>query len=160
MSTITAKSNKTDIYAAYQAAQERIEQLERNAADDLRRIGVMMYEANVQAQRIVELEAEMATMFSKSELEELIALEATYVKPVTAPKRQVPASVVESQPTIEINDFDRAMYAKFKALPREQRLAIIEFARPSFGHVGIHNIAEVRAAWHEYQAQQSAPKTA
>lgn len=82
------------------------------------------------------------------------ALEAIVAKSMPQPQRQAAASkplpspaVVESASTIEITDLDRAMWRKFQALPREQRLAIIEFARPEWGHVGIHNITEVRAAW-------------
>lgn len=82
------------------------------------------------------------------------ALEAIVAtKSAPQPQRQaaapspLPPAVVESAPTIEITDLDRAMWRKFQALPREQRLAIIEFARPEWGHVGIHNITEIRAAW-------------
>ena len=39
-----------------------VEQLERNAEDDRRRIGVMMYEANTMSQRLVELEAEVESL--------------------------------------------------------------------------------------------------
>ena len=86
-------------------------------------------------------------------LEELL-VQAVDVRPVvkSAPLMTVAPTVIESQPTVEITAQDRAFYAKFKALPREQRLAIIDFARPLVGHVGIHNIMTVRAAWRESQA--------
>lgn len=87
-------------------------------------------------------------------------LEAMVVKPSTpaqatrkpAHKPEPVSAEVESAPIVEISDFDIAMYRKFKALDRSVRLAIIEFARPQFGHVGVHNIVEVRAAWHDEQA--------
>lgn len=156
---------------------DRIEQLERNAEDDRRRIGVMMYEANQLTQRIVELEAEVERLddelITAKELvdeaaddsdklydaRQIIETQAERIKLLSRkvaaqPQRQVSASkplpspvVVESTPTIEVSDFDRAMWSKFQALPRETRLEIIDFARPEWGHVGIHNIAEIRAAW-------------
>lgn len=83
------------------------------------------------------------------------ALEAIVAKSAPQPQRQVSDSkplpspaVVDAAPTIEVTDFDRAMWRKFQELPRETRLEIIDFARPEWGHVGIHNIAEIRAAWH------------
>jgi len=86
-------------------------------------------------------------------LEELL-VQAVDVRPVvkSAPRMTIAPEVTESQPTVEITAQDRAFYAKFKALPRDERLAIIEFARPIVGHVGIHNIMTVRAAWRESQA--------
>lgn len=65
-----------------------------------------------------------------------------------APKPLPSPAVVESAPSIQVTDLDRATWRKFQALPRETRLEIIAFARPEWGHVGIHNIAEIRAAWH------------
>ena len=62
-------------------------------------------------------------------------------KPLPSP------AVVDAAPTIQVSDFDRAMWRKFQELPRETRLEIIDFARPEWGHVGIHNITEIRAAW-------------
>lgn len=139
-----------------------VAQLERNAEDDRRRIGVMMYEANVMTQRIVELEAEVSKLEDSVEAyqDRCDTLEAMVAKPsapVQAPSKAAhkpePVSAeVESAPIVEVSGFDIAMYRKFKALSREQRLAIIEFARPHFGHVGVHNIVEVRAAWHDEQA--------
>ena len=86
-------------------------------------------------------------------LEELL-VQALDSRPVvkSAPRMTVAPDVIQSQPTVEITAQDRAFYAKFKALPRDERLAIIEFARPIVGHVGIHNIMTVRAAWRESQA--------
>lgn len=79
------------------------------------------------------------------------------VLPKPAPKPQAPVSDIESvSPVIQITDADREVYRKFNALPREQRLAIIAWARPTFGNVGIDNIQAVRAAWHEFQAQSVA----
>lgn len=72
--------------------------------------------------------------------------------PKPAPKPLPASAEVESESVIEVSDLDKAMYRKFKALDRSVRLAIIEFARPQFGHVGVHNIVEVRAAWHDEQA--------
>lgn len=83
------------------------------------------------------------------------ALEAIVAKSAPQPQRQAvapkpltPPAIVDAAPAIEVADFDRAMWRKFQALPRETRLEIIAFARPEWGHVGIHNIVEVRAAWH------------
>lgn len=142
-----------------------VAQLERNAEDDRRRIGVMMYEANVMTQRIVELEAEVSKLEDSVESyqDRCDTLEAMIAKPsapVQAPKRPSPKSMpisaeFQSEPVIEVSDFDKAMYRKFKALDRSVRLAIIEFARPQFGHVGVHNIIEVRAAWHEFNNPSS-----
>ena len=148
-----------------------VDQLERQVEDDRRRIGVMMYEANVMAQRIVELENEIGSTVDDADeidrLSDIVKCQADRIKLLsqkvaaqpkrafTAPAVKAVALVEDAALTVEVTDFDRAMYAKFKALDRSVRLAIIEFARPQFGHVGIHNIVDVRAAWHEYQ-QQSA----
>ena len=148
-----------------------VEKLERNAEDDRRRIGVMMYEANQLQHRVNELESEVEDLSSQlsdineDELTDTIESQRDIIKAqaerikllsrkVAQPQRQVIASsplpspaVVDAAPTIEVSDFDRAMWSKFQALPRETRLEIIQFARPEWGHVGIHNIAEIRAAW-------------
>lgn len=139
-----------------------VAQLERNAEDDRRRIGVMMYEQNVAAQRIAELEAEVSKLEDSVEsyqdrCDTLEAMVAKPSSPVQAPRKPAPkpepvSAEVELAPVVEVSDFDAAMYRKFKALDRSVRLAIIDFARPKFGHVGVHNIVEVRAAWHEFQA--------
>jgi len=86
-------------------------------------------------------------------LEELL-VQAVDSRPVvkSAPRMTVAPTVIESQPTVEITNEDRAFYSKFKALPQAQRLSIIEFARPVFGHIGLTNIIQVRAAWHQAQA--------
>lgn len=136
--------------------------------DELRtQVGVLMSALEESNQRAKSLQDEIddanSELFTRDEVEQLIeiaivdhqadmaiAAPKSSVKPMAAP------AVVESAPTIEVSDFDRAMYRKFQALDREQRLAIISFARPTFGHVGIHNIVDVRAAWHEYRQQQSA----
>lgn len=180
--SITAKSNKSDIYAAYLASQERIAQLERNAEDDRRRIGVMMYEQNVAAQRIVELEAEVERLSDElaeanddadalDDARDVIKTQAARIKLLsqkvaaqskTAPpaqskkpalKPEVPASELESQPVVQVTDTDRRILSAFKALPREKRQSYYDFARATVGHLGIHNIVAVREA---YLAQQAA----
>lgn len=75
---------------------------------------------------------------------------------VTAPNASPSPAVVESTPVVQITDADKAIWSKFQRLSREERMTIINWARPQFGHVGIHNIIQVRAAWHEFQAQSVA----
>lgn len=143
-----------------------VAQLERNAEDDRRRIGVMMYEANQLQHRVNELEAEVEILKeSYDEVEaQLIAPEAQVkrqgmviaAQPKAAPKPQpAPAEVESESPVIQITDSDRAVWAKFQALSREQRMVIINWARPQFSHVGINNIIQVRAAWHEFNNPSS-----
>lgn len=153
-----------------------VAQLERNAEDDRRRIGMMMYEANVMIQRIVELEAEVESLTDDlseyvddsdklDEARDIIKVQADRIKllsqkvaaqPKSAPRNPKPLpsfAQVESAPAIEITDADRRMWSAFNALPREKRQTYYQFARETVGHLGIHNIAAVREA---YLAQQAA----
>jgi hypothetical protein len=183
MSKITAKSNKSDIYAAYLASQERIAKLEsevetlKGCYDDveqqliaaeaqinrqqsdipssvIEQVAVLTDERNaliIENQRLVE--SCIAAHQRCDALEAIIASQPTApAQPKPAPKPQParPASDDIVGDVIQITDADRSVYRKFKALPREQRLAIFAWARPQFGHIGIHNIQAVRAAWHEY----------
>lgn len=99
-----------------------------------------------------------ANKFTRDEVNQLIELEVAdrmATKPPASPKKPAPKPLpspaqVESAPVIQITDADRDVYRKFNALPREQRLTIINWARPKFGHIGMHNIQAVRAAWHEF----------
>lgn len=152
-----------------------VQQLERNAEDDRRRIGVMMYEANQLQHRVNELESEVEILKSSYDDVEaqLIAAEAQVkrqgqviaAQPKTAspasPKKPAPKPLpspaqVELAPVVQITDADKAIWSKFQRLSREERMTIINWARPQFGHVGINNIIQVRAAWHEFQAQSVA----
>lgn len=65
------------------------------------------------------------------------------------------ATLPMTTPVISITDSDKAVWSKFQALSREQRMVIINWARPQFGHVGINNIIQVRAAWHEFNNPES-----
>ena len=73
--------------------------------------------------------------------------------PVEAPRpsRPLAAPPSEDAPTIGISDEDRDLWSKFTKLSRDKRLAIIGWARPRFGFVGIWNIKAVRDAWHEFR---------
>ena len=174
MSKITMKTNKTDMFAAYQDAIRELELVKRQLADVTTEKGVLMNQLQA-AQQLQDIPQHLQESYATlvDERNELIAenqrlvdscvaahercdaLEAI-VAAKSAPQlqRQVTASkplpspaVADAAPTIQVSDFDRAMWAKFQALPRETRLEIIAFARPEWGHVGIHNIVEVRAAW-------------
>lgn len=148
-----------------------IAQLEAQVAELTTQVGVLMSQLEASNQRIKtitndcdDLIAENDRLVAESNrlestvesyahrcdaLEEIVATKSAPQpqRPVTAPKPLPSPAVVDAAPTIEVSDFDRAMWAKFQALPREQRLEIIAFARPEWGHVGIHNIVEIRAAW-------------
>lgn len=154
-----------------------VAQLERNAQDDQRRIGVMMYEQNVAAQRIAELEAEVESLTDDlseyvddsdklDEARDIIKVQAERIKllgmkvaaqpkstPPASPKKPAPKPLpapasVESAPAIQITDHDKVVYAKFQALPREQKQAYYDFAHSNgFGHLGIHNVNAVRIAF-------------
>lgn len=186
MSKITAKSTKSAILAAYEDAIRELEMVKRQLADAMTEKGVLLNQLATQEPAIPQaFEESYATL--ADERNELIienqrltescvaayqrcdALEAIVAaksapqpqRQVTAPKPLPSPAVVDAAPTIQVNDFDRAMWAKFQALPRETRLEIIAFARPEWGHVGIHNIVEIRAAWHnakpisaQYQERQ------
>lgn len=146
-----------------------IAQLEAQVAELTTQVGVLMNQLEAANQRAKSLSNERDDLIVENQrlVESTIAahercdvLESMVAKPsapVQAPSKAAhkpePVSAeVESAPIVEVSGFDIAMYRKFKALSREQRLAIIEFARPHFGHVGVHNIVEVRAAWHDEQA--------
>lgn len=147
-----------------------VEQLKRNAEDDRRRIGVMMYEQNVMTQRIIQLEAELEGVVDDADeidrLTDIVKTQAARIKllsqkvaaqpksaPVQATSKPAPVSAeVELAPVVNITDADKAIWSKFQRLSREERMTIINWARPQFGHVGINNIIQVRAAWHEFQA--------
>lgn len=67
-------------------------------------------------------------------------------KPATKPLPS-PAQV-EVEPAIQITDRDKIVYAKFQALPRDQKQAYYDFAHSNgFGHLGIHNVNEIRVAF-------------
>jgi len=78
------------------------------------------------------------------------------VLPKPAPKPLPVSAEIELAPVVSVTDADKAIWSKFQRLSREERMTIINWARPQFGHVGIHNIVTVRAAWHEFQAQSVA----
>lgn len=173
MSKITMKTSKTDMFAAYQDAIRELELVKRQLQDALTEKGALLSQlASQEAEIPHHFQESYATLTDErnaliAENQRLVescvaahercdALEAIVAaksasqpqRQVTAPKTTASPAVVDAAPTIEVSDFDRAMWAKFQALPRETRLEIIAFARPEWGHVGIHNITEIRAAWH------------
>lgn len=171
MSKITAKSTKSAILAAYEDAIRELELVKRQLADVTTEKGVLLNQLATQEaeipqhfqesyaaladernaliaenQRLVE---SCAAAYQRCDALEAIVAAKSALQPQRqpAPKPLPSPAVVDAVPSIQVTDLDRATWRKFQALPREQRLAIIEFARPEWGHVGIHNIAEVRAAW-------------
>ena len=131
-----------------------ISQLEAQVAELTTTKGVLMNEVNALTQDNARLtESNDAAHKRCDELEGLL-VQAVESRPVvkSEPRMTVAPDVIQSQPTVEITAQDRNVWAKFQALPREERLNIIAFARPIVGHVGIHNIIQVRAAWHQAQA--------
>ena len=151
--------------ATIKSQQIIIDQLSAQVAELTTQIGILMSQLEASNQRAKSLSDERDDLIIENERlvesciaahERCDALEAIVAaKSAPQPQRQAAApkplpspEVVEAAPTIEVTDFDRAMWRKFQALPRETRLEIIQFARPEWGHVGIHNITEVRAAWH------------
>jgi hypothetical protein len=78
------------------------------------------------------------------------------LSPKPVPKTLPVSAEVELAPVVSVTDADKAIWSKFQRLSREERMTIINWARPQFGHVGINNIIQVRAAWHEFQAQSVA----
>lgn len=174
MARVTLTSQVATLTSQVADLQRELELAKRQLADVTTEKGVLLESNIAKDQRIDLLKSEVAACHDEmakfesaiesyahrcDALEELVSTkqEPQPQRPVTVPK-PLPSSdaVVESAPSIEITDLDRAIWRKFQALPREQRLAIIEFARPIVGHVGIHNIVTVRAAWHESQAQSVA----
>lgn len=129
-----------------------IAQLEAQVAELRTQVGVLMNNLEDANQIRSRLQDERDCLTLRCDkLEEIVANS----KPVSALRKPAPKpqpATAELAPVIQISDADRVFYAKFKALPREVRLAIIAFARPQFGNVGIDNIIAVRAAWHESQA--------
>ena len=157
--------------ATIKSQQIIIDQLSAQVAELTTQVGVLMSQLQAAQDVPHHLQERIATLVDErnqliTENQRLVescvaahercdALEAIVAaKSAPQPQRQVASkplpspAVVDAAPTIEVTDFDRAMWAKFQALPRETRLEIIAFARPEWGHVGIHNIVEVRAAWH------------
>jgi chromosome segregation ATPase len=142
-----------------------LEMVKRQLADATTQVGILMSQLEASNQRAKSIEDDRDALAVENErlesavesyahrcdaLEELVSTKqvAQPQRQATAPKTTASTAVVESAPTIEVTDFDRAMWRKFQELPRETRLEIIAFARPEWGHVGIHNIVEIRAAWH------------
>lgn len=164
MARVTLSAQVSALTSQVADLQRELELTKRQLADTTTEKGILLESNIAKDQRIDLLESEVADCHDEmSKLESAIeswasrcdALEAM-VATKSAPQAQRQASAskplpspaaVESAPTIEVTDFDRAMWRKFQALPRETRLEIIAFARPEWGHVGIHNITEVRAAW-------------
>ena len=184
MSAINTKSTKSEILAAYEQLQAQVAQLERNQADDQRRIGVMMYEANQLQHRINELESEVEDLSSQlSDINEdelndtiesqrdIIKIQAARIKllshkvaaqpktaPPASPKKPAPKPSVpvqvEAQPAIRITDTDRRVWAAFNALPREKRQAYYEFAH-SNGY-GHLGLHNIAVVREAYLAKQAA----
>lgn len=132
------------------AATEKGVLLESNTAKD-QRIDLLKSEIADCHDEMAKLESALESYAHRCDaLEEIVSTQsASQPQCQVVASRPLPSStVVESAPTIEVSNFDRAMWRKFQELPRETRLEIIDFARPEWGHVGIHNIVEIRAAWH------------
>lgn len=167
MSAINTKSTKAQILSAYNDLARELELTKRQLADVTTEKGILMSEVQILKQSYDEVEAKLisveANTFTRAEVEELIALEVADMAtkpPASQPKRPAPKPLpspaqVEMSPIISITDADKAIWSKFNALPREKRLAIINWARPQFGHIGINNIIEIRAAWHEFNNPES-----
>jgi hypothetical protein len=180
MSKITMKTNKTDMFAAYEDAIRELELTKRQLADTTTEKGVLMNQLATQEPEIPQafkesyatlvdernqliIENQRLTESCVAAHERCDALEAIVAtKSAPQPQRQAAVSkplpspaVAESAPVISITDSDKAVWSKFQALSREQRMVIINWARPQFGHVGVHNIIEVRAAWHEFNNPSS-----
>lgn len=163
MSAINTKSTKSVILAAYEDAIRELELVKRQLAETTTEKGILMSEVQILKQSYDEVEAKLisveANTFTRAEVEELIALEVAdrmaTKPPASQPKRPAPKPLpslaqVEMAPVISITDADKAIWSKFQRLSREERMTIINWARPQFGHIGMHNIQAVRAAWHEF----------
>jgi len=174
------KTNKTDMFAAYQDAIRELELVKRQLADAMTEKGALLSQLASQEAEIPQAfqESYAALVDERDELiaenqrlteaavaatEELDAAKERIAKqgqviaaqpksaplsPKPAPKPLPVSAEVELAPVVSVTDADKAIWSKFQALPRETRLEIIAFARPQWGHVGIHNITEIRAAWH------------
>jgi hypothetical protein len=162
MSKITVKSTKPVILAAYEDAIRELELVKRQLVETTTEKEGLMSEVQILKQSYDEVEAKLisveANTFTRAEVEELIALEVADMAtkpPASQPKRPAPKPLpspaqVEMAPVISITDADKAIWSKFQRLSREERMTIITWARPQFGHIGINNIQAVRAAWHEF----------
>lgn len=173
MARVTLTSQVASLTAQVADLQRELELTKRQLADAMTEKGALLGQLATQESEIPQhfQESYAALMDERNQLitenqrltesciaayERCDALEAIVAaKSAPQPQRQAVApsplpspAVVDTAPTIEVSDFDRAMWSKFQALPRETRMEIIQFARPEWGHVGIHNIVEIRAAWH------------
>ena len=179
MSKITMKTNKTDMFAAYQDAIRELELVKRQLADVTTEKGVLLNQLAAQEPAIPQAfeESYAALVDERNELiaenqrltescvaahercdalEAIIATKLAPRSPKPAPKPLPVSAEVELAPVVSVTDADKAIWSKFQRLSREERMTIINWARPQFGHVGINNIIQVRAAWHEFQAQSVA----
>lgn len=140
-----------------------IDQLSAQVAELTTQVGVLMSQLEASNQRVKSLSNERDDLIIENQrlvdscvaahercdvLEAIVATKSMPQPQRQAATKRLPSpEVVDATPTVEVSDLDRATWRKFQALPRETRLEIIAFARPEWGHVGIHNIVEIRAAW-------------
>lgn len=131
-----------------------IAQLEAQVAELTTQVGVLMNQLEASNQRAKSLQDERDDLIIENERltesciaahERCDALEAIVAaKPAPKP---VPTQV-ELAPVISITDADKRVWAKFQSLPREQKQAYYDFAHSNgFGHLGIHNVNQVRVAF-------------
>jgi hypothetical protein len=133
-----------------------IDQLTAQVAELTTQVGVMMSALEESNQSRKQLSDERDCLAVRCDVLEGIVATS---KPSSQPKKPAPkplpvSAEVLSQPVVSITDADRSIWAKFQAMTREQRNEVYVWARATgLGHVGINNIIEVRAAWHEFQRQ-------
>lgn len=173
MSAINTKSTKSVILAAYNDLARELELTKRQLADAMTEKGVLLNQLAIVRQESEHFEVEAgqalqaleaanqvraelqderdALIVENEQLITILSKQPQVTAPVAkpAPRMTVAATVVESQaPVIQITDHDKAVYAKFQALPREQKQAYYDFAHSNgFGHLGIHNVNAVRVAF-------------
>ena len=137
--------------------QAQFDSLAAQVAALTTQVGILMNSLEASNQVRVDLQDERDALIAENEqLIIILSSQAQTSAPVakSAPRMTIASTVVESQaPIVSITDADKAIWSKFQRLSREERMTIINWARPIYGHVGINNIIEIRAAWHEYQCQ-------
>ena len=131
-----------------------IAQLEAQVAELTTTKGILMSEVESLKQELSDVQH---NTFTRDEVNQLIELEVAdrmaTKPPASQPKRPAPKplpapAAFDSAPVISITDADKRVWSKFQALPREQKQAYYDFAHNNgFGHLGIHNVNQVRVAF-------------
>lgn len=162
MSKITVKSTKSQILAAYEDAIRELELVKRQLAETTTEKGILMSEVTALKSEVQilkesydEVESQLVAAEAQIKRQGQVIAAQPKTAPPASPKKPAPKPLpspaqVELTPVVQITDADKAVWAKFQRLSREERMTIINWARPKFGHIGIHNIISVRAAWHEF----------